>query len=387
MTLMANEISGPAPGLTRQRASRGPSRSEPPMMASLARMAEQSGAPPTRLLGEFAALALGPGRLTFTDYVRLRLYDDAFWSGADKKTVIGERRNRDVCQAINQHRGGGMIANRLAAQAYLGAFGFPVPGVSAIFAKGVASPGPGLLRGRGELRQFLSAGGVYPLIAGPIDGVADRQKTIIGFDQVSQMLEFEGGGRLALDSYIDDVCECERFLFQHAPAPHPSLGGFAGARLAPVSLVTLTTDDEPRLLRAAWRIPVDDGAGRRTRRGDLCARLDIRSGAVLRVTRGVGLDLEEVIRHPTTGARLIGATVPGWQSLRATAIEAARATRPLALIGWEIAPCAAGPMIIVACETPDLSLGQLVDRRGLLDAEFCAVLADRRHSAADGTFA
>ncbi|HEY5107440.1 MAG TPA: sugar-transfer associated ATP-grasp domain-containing protein [Caulobacteraceae bacterium] len=362
-------------------------RAEAPMIAVLARMAEQTGAPPTRLLGEFASLALGAGRLTFTDYARLRLYDDAFWAGADKKTVIGERRNRDICQTINQHRDGGLFANRLATAAYLGAFGFPVPGVVATFAKGVAAPGPRLLRGRGDLRQFLAAGSAYPLFASPIERKSHRARIITGFDRASEMLEFAGGARAALDSYIDDVSECERFLFQEAPAPHPFLAALAGSRLAPVSLVTLTAEDEPRVLRAAWRIPVDDTVGRKTRRGDLLARVDFRSGAVLRVTRGLGLDLEEVTRHPTTGARLIGATVPDWQSLKATAIEAARATRPLALIGWEVAPCASGPMILGATETPDLSLGQLVDRKGLLDADFCAFLADHRQTSADGPLA
>jgi hypothetical protein len=59
------------------------------MMAAIARMAEAAGVPPTRLMTDFATLAVGPGRIDFSDFERLRLYDEAFWSATAASSARG----------------------------------------------------------------------------------------------------------------------------------------------------------------------------------------------------------------------------------------------------------------------------------------------------------
>ena len=351
------------------------------MIAVLARMASQSGAPPSRLLGEFAALSFGPGKISFSDYARLRLYDDAFWSGVDKKSVIGERRGREIAHIANHsHDREGLCANRLALNAYLAAFGFPVAGVVAIFARGQAGRAPNLLHSRCELRQFLSADAPYPLSAAPMERACGSAGTVLtGYDSASGMLLCADGRGLPIDHFIADVSEAGRYLFQKPIGAHPAVTAVCGPGTGCVRVVTLRTDQGPRLFRACWSLPC--GSDRRAT--DLLAQLDLRTGAVLRVTRGAGPDLEEVNRHPGTGGRLIGACVPDWEALKATAVEAARAMHPLTLIGWEIAPSDAGPVILGASETPDLTLHQIAERRGLLDEPFQAFLTAQRHAAAE----
>jgi hypothetical protein len=382
MTAIADQIprrraSPPAilrePGLPRGEAS---------MIATLARMAGQSGAPPSRLLGEFAGLSFGPGKLAFSDYARLRLYDEAFWAGVDKKSLVGARRAREIAETLNHGQdGGGLLANRLAANAYLEAFGFAVPATLAIFAHGVAAPGRALLRSRGELRQFLACDAPYPMFAAPMAGRSQAAGPLRGCDVGAGVLERLDGRLVALDDFIDEVSEHGRFIFQRLIAPEASVAALVGPCLAQVRVVTLAGEQGPRILRACWRLPPGEARGGRGE-GELLAQLDLRSGAVLRVTRGFGPDLEEVTRHPQTGARLIGARVPGWDAVKATAIEAARALGPMAMIGWSIASSTAGPVILGLSATPDLVTHQLADRRGLLDLDFLAMMTARRHAAA-----
>src|SRR5260221_12803923 len=69
-------------------------QADAPMIALLAAMSEESGVPPMRLARDFAGLSFGPGRVSFSDYVRFRLHDDTFWAG-DRRHVVGQRRGRE----------------------------------------------------------------------------------------------------------------------------------------------------------------------------------------------------------------------------------------------------------------------------------------------------
>src|SRR5476651_868394 len=104
------------------------------MMGQIARMAEAAGVPPTRLMTDFAQLAIGAGRIDFADYERLRLYDDAFWSAGDRRQAVGSRRGRELALLANfRHDYLALATDRLAANAYLSAHGLPTVPVLAIF--------------------------------------------------------------------------------------------------------------------------------------------------------------------------------------------------------------------------------------------------------------
>ena len=95
---------------------------------------------------------------------------------------------------------------------------------------------------------------------------------------------------------------------------------------------------------------------------------------------GAGLDLKEVTHHPDTGARLIGAEVPNWAAMKATAVEGARLMHQVPMIGWDMAPGPDGAIIVEMNQTPDVFLHQLADARGLLEPEFLAFMAFQKQS-------
>lgn len=346
-------------------------------MAVLGRIAAQSGVPPMRLMREIASLSFGPGKIAFADYVRLRLFDDDFWVGVDKRTVIGRRRNREIVAQANRPDAGGVCANKVAAGAYLSAFGFAVPRRAAIYAPDLAAPGMMLLRARDQLREFLLTADAYPLLGRPAwaaHGLGAAE--LLGVDAAAGVLSHADGRRQPVEAFIDHLCDnfTAGYLFDHRPAPHPSLTGVAGDRLTTVSLVTAVTDQGPRLFRACWTLP--------TRNGELILRLDPRTGAVLDCVSDDGLEMRRLAAHPETEAPFAGVRMPDWQALRASAVEAARLFPELGLVGWRIAPSADGAVIVDVDEQPDLLRHQLAERRGVVTPEFQAFLGERRETLA-----
>lgn len=327
------------------------------MMAAIARMAEAAGAPPTRLMTDFAALAIGPGRIEFSDYERLRLYDEALWGEADRRAMLGARRGHELALAINfRHDCFALASDRLAADAYLAAHGLPTVPILAIYRAGLATPGRGLIRTRDELREFLEPRTARPLLVQPVEGGSARVLFGAGQDpaaDISRLLdEVRDGGETS-------------WLFQPCLAPHPDAVS-DGERLAPVRLLAANTDTGPVVLRALWRLG---------NRDDIVASLDAETGEVLAI-----FPAGAPHRAQTTPG---GVGVPDWAVLKATAVEGMRLMSQFGLIGWDIAPTDAGPVIVGLDPTPDFDLHQLADRRGVLDGWFHDFVSDRRRLATE----
>ncbi|HEY2710457.1 MAG TPA: sugar-transfer associated ATP-grasp domain-containing protein [Caulobacteraceae bacterium] len=327
------------------------------MMGAIARMAEAAGVPPTRLMGDFAQLAIGAGRVDFSDYERLRLYDEAFWAAGDRRQAVGARRGRELALLANfRHDCLALATDRLAANAYLSAHGLPTQPVLAIYRAGLAAPGANLIRTRDELRGFLEAQAGQPLVARPVEGGEGTTLFADGRDPAAE-----------IDRLVDQVRDAGEisWLFQPVLAPHPEAPSDRG-RLAPVRLIALNTDFGPVVFRAVWRIGGPD---------EIVATLDLGTGVARTVVPARAPARAQVA--PT------GLAVPGWAQLKATATEAMRLFGQFGVVGWDVAPTVDGPVIIGLDPTPDFEIHQLADRRGVLDHEFVDFLSDRRRLAAD----
>jgi hypothetical protein len=323
------------------------------LAARLARMAEARGGPVLRLLADIAGLTLGAGHVGLADYERLRLYDPALWNGAHRREIAGAWQGRRIARIANFRRDCLALANdRLASSAYLAAHGLPAIPTLAVFHAGLAAPGANLLRTRDELRQFLEAHIHQPLVVRPAEG--------------------EGLRTLFADYGLDPHAEIDRVLEWTTDAPgvswliQPRVAPSSGDRLTPVRLLTLSGDRGAKVLRAAWRLGGRD---------DLVASLDLRTGAALTVAPSAAPQRAQPAPPDLA--------VPDWAALKATAVEGARLLGQFGLLGWDIAAGAAGPVILGLDPAPDLDLHQLADRRGLMEPEFRAFLAERRRAGAE----
>jgi hypothetical protein len=357
-----------------------------PMDAALKQMSRLANLTPVALVRDFVALAIGPGRVSFQDYVKLRLFDHAFYAGNDRRQVVGQRRNRWLAFHANyRHDWMGMFEDKLASASYLAAFGLPVPETRAVFRDGLKAPSPALCRDRGELRCFLRREASYPLFGKPLDAFQSLGALALArYDRATDRVELLDGRLIALDALIGDIAQnyATGYLFQPLLAASAEVKALCGARVATVRAVTITTASGPQLFRACWKIPAGSNvADNYWRPGNLLAQIETTSGRILRVVSGTGLDLVQHTHHPDTGVRLIGVAVPQWEAIVATAIEGARVMRHMPLIGWDVAALDRGVTIIEMNDTPDLFLNQLADGRGVLDGELQSFLARQKSAA------
>ncbi|HJU30831.1 MAG TPA: sugar-transfer associated ATP-grasp domain-containing protein [Hyphomicrobiaceae bacterium] len=343
------------------------------------------GKPYQRLLLDLAKASFGPGRLSYDEFIGLRLFDDAWVAGADITRFVGLDAERRMWMAANSNsEWWGLMRNKLAVTTLLGGYGFPVIPTLALYSDAISMRGFPIFRDPGALARFLRASHDYPLFGKPMD--SQRSLGSIGLDAYVPRTDclMAGARSIPVADFAAAVAEHYKggYIFQRRVSPHAAVSAAVGDRLATVRAITILTEEGPQLLRALWKVPVGSNvADNFWRTGNLLATLDLESGRVLRVVRGTGLALEEVTHHPDTGAQIVGFEVPNWNQIVSLAKEAASTLPEVPLIGWDMAAVEGGALIVEPNFTPDFFMTQLADRRGMLDAPFTAFLEARKAAA------
>ena len=354
----------------------------------LLRMVGETQTSPLKIMRDYVGLSFGPGKVSFKDYTQLRLFDEAFWEGADRRQVVGQHRGGEIHQQVNfRHDWWGMFDNKMAMASYLAAYGFPVIPTHAVYCPQLGTAAARVARDADGLRRVLSDQSHYPLFGKPTEG--PRSVGSAGLKRYfpqSHCLETTDGRVVALDAFVADIVRHYPggYMFQRFASPHATVRDLCGDRLPAIHLVTLNLEGAPKVFRACWKIPAGDNiADDYWRAGNLLAQIDLATGTVKRAISGAGLSLAHHIVHPDTKMHLTGFRIPHWDAMVTMAVEAARLMQHVPLIGWEVAPLDGGPVIVEMNERPDFFLPQLADARGVLDAELTAVLAVQKRKAAE----
>lgn len=362
-----------------------PQHSDAPLGA-LRDIAAATGSSPIRVVRDFANLALGPGKVSFEDYVRLRLFDLEYWAGCDRRTVVGQRRNRDLVVEVNyRHDWYGLVSDKIASTGYLSAFGLPTVPIVAIFAPRLTAKAAHILHNRADLERFLSREENYPLFGKPIDGFQSLGSIALRRPHPSRgELETINGSFVRSQDFLDEIFRHYEngYIFEQFVRPHPDAARLYGERLGTTRVVTLCDSDGPRIFRASWKIPSGQNtADNFWRSGNLLAKIDLETGVIEKAVSGTGFDTKHETHHPDTGAPLVGAAVPRWSEMRDLALEGARVMRRVPMLGWDLGSSADGPVVVEMNETPDLFLNQFADARGVLEPDFLAFMAQQERDA------
>jgi hypothetical protein len=363
-----------------------PNRDRPPAEALL-RAVTASGTSTARLLQDYARLAFGPGRLSFNDYIRLRLFDERLYGTTDKRAFVGGRANRDIAITVNyRHDWFGMLSNKIAAGAYLRTYGLPTIPLVALYGENLGLPCERLVRTPDALVALLRQEAIYPLFGKPVESYQSLGSASLRTYQPStDSLVFLDGREIALLEFVADIRAhyAQGYLFQPLIVPNEAIRGICGDRLATVRILTMATEAGPKIARASWKVPAGaNSADNYWRSGNVLAQIDLHSGTIGRAFTGSGFDLEEIGAHPDSQQRLGGFVLPDWKDLCAVALEGARVMRHMPLIGWDMASSDAGALIVEMNETPDFLLHQLADSRGMLDQDFNDFIAFQKANAA-----
>jgi hypothetical protein len=359
--------------------------------STLMRIVAATRTSPLRIASDFARLWYGPGKVSFRDYNRLKLFDPEFWAEDDRRNVVGQRRSVEIWTTVNSRLDWwGFFDNKLASGRYLAAFGFPVIANLAIYCENVTTARSAqVLSDKEALRHFLERADHYPLFGKPADGVQSLGSLALRrYRPDDDGVEIFDGRVIRLDDLTAELGKhyTDGYLFQRLIAPHNAIRAVCGERLATIRVLTLRTGSEaPQVLRACWKIPAGgNAADNYWRNGNLLAKLDKNTGEVKRVISGSGVDLAVHSHHPDTGANLIDFKLPHWDAVVSTALEAARVMEQAPLIGWDIAVLDDGVVIVEMNGRPDFTLPQLADSRGILtEAPLLDFMAVQKKKAAE----
>lgn len=346
------------------------------------KMVVATGRTPASIAREYAALAFGPGRLSFDDYVRLRLYDDAFVGSADKRQFVGTRKYIHLIHAINyRHQWICLAEDKIASASYFSAYGLPIIPTKAIFASTLQTGAPHLLHTRAALRAFLLDPSNYPMFGKPAVSLQSLgSMALYSVDRDSGWIEGSNGS-LGIDAVVDAIVQhySAGYVFQELVQAHSGLASVIGERLGTLRIVTMATEAGPVVFKAAWKL-VGRGnvADNFWRPGNMVAGIDLEGGRITNVAHGAGLDLHDATHHIDSGSDLIGLQVPFWAELKAVAIEGTKLLRNLGLVGWDMGITDKGPVIVEANVMPDMMLVQIANREGILDARFMELVARQK---------
>lgn len=151
----------------------------------------------------------------------------------------------------------------------------------------------------------------------------------------------------------------EEYVFQH-----PDLNSLSSSGLNTVRIITQLDNGLFYIvgtrLRVSVNSPVDNLAA-----GNLAAPVETKTGVVN--GPGVFSDItkEPVIRHPVTGERIEGFTIPYWKEILILVENAARRVPDNRSVGWDIAVTPEGPELIEGNHNWCKLLWQLPARQGL----------------------
>ena len=165
-------------------------------------------------------------------------------------------------------------------------------------------------------------------------------------------------------------------IVQRRITNHQDLRELANGALSTVRILTCLDERGPQPIAAIARMAI--GQNRTVDNlhcGGIAAAVDLQSGQLGRASN-LGLDptLGWITRHPDTHAQITGTILPMWEAALSLALRAHRSFADRALVGWDIALTADGPVIVEGNGAPDLDIVQRFYRRGLMDGSFAKSL-------------
>ena len=329
---------------------------------------------------EFLALRSSSSGINPVEYYEFRLFTDDK-TLEEKKEYIGWK-IKDKTITFCDSRWSLPMRDKILQQVYLEQLGLPYPKIKATcgpFQRYLGNTPS--FKPDTEFVDFLRKEITYPFFSKPIAASMGRDGiSIHGFDDKTESLLLGSGEKLSIKDYLKLIEEEERgTLLQEQVISHPDIVEFFGDRLASVRIVTLLFKDKPKIFRAALKIPTgnnmtDNFSCGKT--GNLLAQINLESGIIEKVFKGVGLEQEFVYKHPDTGKHLEGFQIPDWQLILDTTLLATRAVPGLYLQNWDVAIGANGPVILELNFPGDIEHLQHALGKGINDDDFKRMLED-----------
>jgi hypothetical protein len=321
------------------------------------------------------------GRLSMSDYLYYRLWDDNIVPGEAKLAFVGRGIEPLLHGITAETEWVGIFHDKLLNYHVLERAGFPVPETIALYRHGAALPKIRCLPGSAALAQFLRELNKAPWFGKPVTGI--RSTGVVrgdAYDQTSDQLILAGGRKVTTDTVVSALSRysLDGYIFQKVLEPHKELARLTGGRLAGARLIVLIAPGQPpRLLRALLKLPVGQNiADNFWRPGNLVAAVEGETGRVTRVVSGVGHKMEQLDSHPDSGFSLRGTLLPDWQRAVDLCLSASTLFPKIRMQAWDVVLSREGPVLMEANVGGDFNLPQIAHAKGMLTPEFKSFLID-----------
>lgn len=319
-----------------------------------------------QLAKELWQLKLGPGGLLPADYFMYRLYDDSRYSAQDKLRFISDNLVDRVTTICADMQWPVLADDKWVCYSLLQAAGFPVPRTLAVIDRSLRTFGrEPKIASPAALKDFLTGLNTYPLFAKANSGLGSFGAfMIVGVDGDHVLLE--QSEPVSFADLFEKRIGTRTFLLQTCIENHPTIKAFS-KYVATVRTVNMVKADGIWTPFALLKIPSATSiADNYWRSGNLLANLDVDTGAIKRVVRGKGVELEELSEHPATGQRLLGLALPHWDKLREINQACASLYAPLRYHSLDIALTPEGPQVVEVNIGGSFVLPQIGSGSGLL---------------------
>jgi hypothetical protein len=343
----------------------------PPLIAEALHTRRQFDIGLWRQFWQACTLRFGPCQLDAWEYFFFQVFLDRY-TPDEKRCFVGWRREIRLDRLANAHAARNLANDKLACHALLDKHGIPLPTIAAVY----RDVGPGIpdttrLSDADGVATFLRDTDRYPLFVKPARG-AHGKNTYVLHGLVNGDLQLSSNERLAMTNFIARLDPARKggVLFQELLHTHRNIETVCSERLTSVRIIVILTPAGPEILSAVWRVPTGSNITDNFdcgRSGNIIAGIELATGRVQRIVRGIGWEIIPVDRHPDTGIAFANLHLPDWQAACALCLEAATLFPDLRLQHWDIALTDRGPVVLEINVEGGMRTHQIVQQRGIYD--------------------
>ena len=330
-------------------------------------------------VAEIAMLSRGEGKLKPAEYYNYQLYDDGQFSRSEKRAFLGVNGAQKIYNRIVSPYYNGLSHDKLLSDALISGAGLPCPRSFAHYHPVRQIRAARNLSSEAELSAYLRDGMTYPFFEKPVNGWQSRGVAHVErYDADQDAVVLHGGTAVPVERFAAEIAKLTHgALFQEVLETHPEISACCQGRISTLRTIMLVDGDGAEMFRAVWKIPANGNiADNFWRDGNLLGDIDVASGRVRRVVRGLGPDQEELERHPDTDAQLNGITLPLWETVCQLSREVALLFPELRVVASDIGLTDQGPVVVEVNPGGDMGLPQIASGKGVMDERLRKFIAD-----------
>ena len=345
---------------------------------------EQTGKNALNQFQEIRALKKFGGQCGITDYYWFKLYDENYLRGRGARDFIGWRLQSQLSLALNPRNVVLPAKDKCVFMQLATSAGLPVAPIRACFhrAEKISESLGVHLRNVPAVAKFLRDGSNYPMFSKPAYSQQGFGSAYLaGYDAISDHLLLLDGKTIPVETFLERLertmdhrvhqPECG-FLFQQCFTPAPEIQALTDWKaICGVRVICLNGPDGTKPIRAIWKIAVPPNHVDNFslgKYGNLLANVDLQTGEISRVLRGLWPESQIFVKHPISGKSFDGFKLPGWEKILDACRRGGEVFPLMKIHHWDFAVTDQGPMILELNDIGGTEIAQ-VHGHGLLTEE------------------